>query len=152
MNEFRKDVDEDFLDTVLGLEELVDVYLLEEFLEKEPIRIKIDEVRRQLEGSAILKSKQHRLNLLLDDIAQNRHRVQTILMRMADADGEEAITQFAREELLSEEQHLKLADALPEEEFNSKRLVDVIKDTKIGQGLKLLPPKLPDLTKNYRFG
>ena len=61
--------------------ELVDVYLLEEFLEKEPIRINIDEVRRKLEGSAdILKSKQHRLNILLDDIAQNRHRVQTILM------------------------------------------------------------------------
>ena len=31
MNEFRKDVDEDFLDTVLELEELVDVYLLDEF-------------------------------------------------------------------------------------------------------------------------
>ena len=31
-NEFRKDVDDDFLDTVLELEELVDVYLLEEFL------------------------------------------------------------------------------------------------------------------------
>ena len=29
MKEFRKDVDEDFLDTVLELEELVDVYLLE---------------------------------------------------------------------------------------------------------------------------
>ena len=39
-------------DTVLELEELV------EFLEKEPIRTKIDEVRRNLEGSAILKSKQ----------------------------------------------------------------------------------------------
>ena len=62
MNEFRKDVDEDFLDTVIELEKLVDVYLLEEFLEKEPISIKIDEVRRKLEGSAaVLKSKQHRL-------------------------------------------------------------------------------------------
>ena len=28
VNEFRKDVDDDFLDTVLELEELVDVYLL----------------------------------------------------------------------------------------------------------------------------
>ena len=46
MNEFRKDVDEDFLDIVLELEELVDVYLLEEFLEKEPIRIKIEKDRR----------------------------------------------------------------------------------------------------------
>ena len=35
--------DEDFLDTVLEFEELVDVYLLKEFLKKEPIRIKIEE-------------------------------------------------------------------------------------------------------------
>ena len=68
---------------------------------------------------------------------------------MGDADGEEAFTlkQFAHEKLLSEEQHLKLADALQEEEFNSSRLVGVIKDTKIGQGLKFLPRKLADLTK-----
>ena len=106
VNEFRKDVDDDFLDTVLELEELVDVYLLEEFLEKEPIRIKIDEVRRKLEGSAAIpKSKQHRLKMLLDDIAQNRHRVQSILRRFADAEGEEQLSftleQLSREELLS---------------------------------------------------
>ena len=80
VNEFQNDVDDDFLDTVLELEELVDVYLLEEFLEKEPIRIKIDEVRRNLEGSAaFLKSKQHGLKMLLDYIAQNRYHVQSIL-------------------------------------------------------------------------
>ena len=133
------------------LEELVDVYLLEEFLEKEPIRIKIDEVRRKLEGSAIHKSKQHRLNILLDDIAQNRHRVQT--MRMANTDGEEAFTlkQLGREreELLSEEQHLKLADALLEEEFNSSRLVYFIKDTK--NGLKFISRRLADLTKHLQL-
>ena len=97
-----------------------------------------------MEGSVILKSKQHRHKILLDDIA---HGVQTILMRMADADGEEAFTlkQLARKEVLSEEQHLKLADALLEEEFNSSRLLDIIKDMKIGQGLKLLPRKLADL-------
>ena len=124
MNEFRKDVDENFLDTVLELEEFAEVYLLEEFLEK---------IRLGLKSIKVDTAKQHRLNLLLDDIAQNRHRVQTILMRMADTDGEEAFTlkQLAREELLSEEQHLKLADALLEEEFNSSRLVDIIKDTKI---------------------
>ena len=51
MNELRKDVREndDILDSVLELQEVVDVYSLGEFLEKEPIRIK---------GSAILKSKQ----------------------------------------------------------------------------------------------
>ena len=67
MREFRKDVGEDddaFLDTVIELEELVDIYLLNEFLENEPIRNKTDEVRRKLEGSAvILKSKQHGLKV-----------------------------------------------------------------------------------------
>ena len=57
MHEFRKDVGEDFHDTVLELEELVDIYLLDEFLQKEPIKNKIDEIRRKLEGpAAILKS------------------------------------------------------------------------------------------------
>ena len=60
----------------------MDVYLLEEFVEKEPIRIKLDEVRRKLEGSAIHQSKQHRLKVLLNDIAQNRYRVQFILKLM----------------------------------------------------------------------
>ena len=91
---------------------LVDVYLLEEFLGKEPIRIKIDEVRRKLEGSAIPKSKQQRLKMLLDDIAHSRYRVQSILRRLAEAEGEELLSftleQLAREELLSEEQHYKM--------------------------------------------
>ena len=101
----------------------MDVYLLDEFLEKEPIRNKIDEVRRKLEGSAaILKSKQHRLKVLLDDIAQNRHRVQTLFRRLADTEGSEeqlslTLKQLALGELLSEEQHLELAKALQ----NAKR-------------------------------
>ena len=99
----------------------MDVYLLEELLEKEPIRIKINE----------LKSKQRRLKFLLVDIVANRHRVQTILMWMTDADGEEAI-QFtlkllACEELLPEEQHLQL-DALLEEKFNFSWLATIYKD------------------------
>ena len=50
INEFRKDVGEDFLvDIVQELGELVDVYLLEEFFDGEPIMTKIDELRRKLE-------------------------------------------------------------------------------------------------------
>ena len=51
--------------------------------------------------------------MLFNDIAQNHYRVQSILKRLADA-GEEAFTlkQLASEELLSEEQHLELAEAL----------------------------------------
>ena len=40
---FPTDVGEDFLDTVLELEELVDVYLLEEFIENEPKMTRNDE-------------------------------------------------------------------------------------------------------------
>ena len=47
IKEFRKDFDDDILDTVIELEELVDVYILDEFFDKEPIRTKIDEVRRR---------------------------------------------------------------------------------------------------------
>ena len=80
------------LDTVQELEELVDVYLLAEFLDKEPIMTRIDELRKTLEGSAILASKQHRLKVLLDDIAKYRYHAQTILRRVADAVGETEIS------------------------------------------------------------
>ena len=51
--------------------------------------------------------------MLLNDIAQNRYRIQSILKRLADAEGEEAfiLQQLAREELLSEEQRSELAEA-----------------------------------------
>ena len=46
---------------------------------------------------------------------------------------------------------MKLVDALLEEEFNSSRLVDVMKDTKIGKGLKFLPRRLADQTKHLQI-
>ena len=49
MHEWRKGVGEDFPDSVLELEELVDVYLLEESFEKELIMTKIEERRKKLE-------------------------------------------------------------------------------------------------------
>ena len=50
--------------------------------------------------------------MLLNDIAQNRYRVQSILKRLADAEGEEALSftlkQLTCEEFLSEEQYRSL--------------------------------------------
>ena len=136
INEFGKDCGEDFLDIIQVLEELIDVYLLDEFLDGEPMMTKIDELRRKLDSSAIPKSKQHRLKYLLDVIAQNRHRVQTILTRMAGADGEDhlyfRLKQLAHDGLHSEEQYLELNKALLEDELDSSRIVDVIKGTKVG--------------------
>ena len=55
------------------------------------------------------------------------------------------LKQLAREELLSEEQYLKLAQ-IRVDELTSSRLADIIKETKIGQGIKFLLRKLSDLT------
>ena len=148
IDELRKEVDD--LDVVQELEELIQVYLLDEFIDAVPIIDKIDVVRKRLEDSpSIPQFKQHRLKMLVDDIAHNRHRVQSIITRMADAQNEKQIMftlkQLAREELLSEEQYFKLAQI---DDLTSSRLIGIIKDTKIGRGLKFLPRKITDLTKN----
>ena len=84
-----------------------------EFLDREPIMTRIDELRNTVVGSAILASKQHRLKVLLDDIAKYRYHEQAILRRMAKAVGETEISftliQLAWEELFSQEQYLILA-------------------------------------------
>ena len=73
----------------------------------------------------------------------------TIFKRVA-YEGEEQLSftlkQLALEELLSEEQHLELAKALLNDDLDSSRVAQVIKNTKVGQGLKFLPRKLNDLT------
>ena len=106
-------------------------------------------------SAAFPKSKQQRLHILLKDINQNRHRVQYILKRLADAEGDEhlpfTIKQLALEELLSEGQYLELNKTVLEDELDSSRIVDVIKGTKVGQGLKFLPRKLNDLVKSLQI-
>ena len=92
---------------------------------------------------------------MLDDIARNRYRVQTIMRRTADAMGQKEemafiLKRLAREELLSDEQYLKLAQ-LDIDDINSSRLANIIKETKIGQGIKFLPRKLSDLTKQLQI-
>ena len=75
--------------------------------------------------------------------------MQTILKRLADAEGDEHLS-FTLKHLapLSEEQHLELDKAVLEDELGSSRIVDVTKKgTKVGQGLKFLPRKLNDLVK-----
>ena len=101
----------------------------------------IDELRRKLYSSATIpKSKQQRFYILLKDINQNRHRVQTILKRLADAEGGEhlsfTIAQLAREELLLKEQYFELDKAMLADEWDSSRIVDVIKGTNVGKGLE----------------
>ena len=157
IHEFRKDADA--IDAVQELEELIDVYLLDEFVDGEqPILEKLDAARAKLEhsSSSISKLKQLRLKILLDDIARNRHRVQSIIKRTANAMGEKEgmafiLKQLAREELLSDEQYLKLAQMDIDDELNSSRIAEVIKKTKIGQGIQFLPRTMTDLTRKLQI-
>ena len=117
-------------------------------LQKKTRWIKIDEVRKKLEGSAIPKSKQHRLKMLLDDISQNRYRVQSILRRLADAEDEGQLS-FTQEQLASEELLSELSEALQNDDLYSSQVAGVIKNTKVGQGLKFLPRKVNDLVNRF---
>ena len=92
---------------------------------------------------------------MLDDIARNRQRVQSVIRRAADALGKKEemafiLKQLAHEELLSEEQYLKLVQ-ISIDDLTSSRLANIIKETKIEQGIKFLPRKLNDLTKNLKW-
>ena len=144
--------EEELIDDVQDLKELVDVFVEDEFLETKPVMDKIKKRLVTLSSSkTISKSKLHRAEMLLREISQNRALVQDIIQRMnmvlEDAEEEEVtrmLKQLTREELLSEEQYLKLAKMAKELDLN--KLISVIKDTMIGRGLDFLPRKTNDLT------
>ena len=54
-------------------EEFINTILTEEFLEEEPTLTMLNELIRELENSPVVKSKQHRLKMLGNDI-NNRDR------------------------------------------------------------------------------
>ena len=92
--------------------------------------------------------------MLIDDIARNRYRVQSIMKRTADVMGEKGVMtpllkQLAREKLISDEQYLKLIKAI--DKLNSHQVAEIIKDTKVGQGMEFMPRKLSDLTKQLQI-
>ena len=58
------------------------------------------------------------------------------------------IEQLAKEELLSEQQYFKLVEII--DEIDIKQLTDVVRETKIGQGMNFLPRKTGDLINSLR--
>jgi len=112
---------------------------VEKFLKGELTLSSILDIGRKL-GPKILLSKQLRLKMLLKDIADNRDRVQTILLRLNDGRDENTLKQLVREQLLSPEQHEKI-----KEDSDLIDIADIIKDTKVGRGLKFLPRTINDL-------
>ena len=84
MEELKDDIDEESMDIVLSIEKLLEIFLEEAFLDGEPIRPQIDNLLNKLETSVIPKSNQHRIKMLLDDIAKNRYRVEDMIQRLID--------------------------------------------------------------------
>ena len=136
IDNFKSEAGEDFIDSVLELEKLVEL-----FLDGKATLSSIIDSSRKLENSSLPLSEQLRFRMLLNDIADNRHRVQTILRRLNDnGKDENTLKQLVREQLLSPEQYEKI-----KENADLTAIADIIKDTKGGRGLKFLPRTIADL-------
>ena len=85
LKEFKEEAGEEYIDTVLQLEELINTFFTDEFLEGNLILPMINELRTAIENSSISKVKQHRLKMLVDDINNNRYRVRSILTRLSNS-------------------------------------------------------------------
>ena len=84
--------------------------------------------------------------MLLDDIAKNRYRVEQLIQRLMDAEDKDEMStilqMLVREGLLSHEQFKQLGEL---EEPDLEKITEVITDTKIWQGLNLLPRTISKL-------
>ena len=87
--ELRNDVDGESLDALIDLELLVGKFLVDEYENEQTLLPLIVERRLKLEAFPASKSKLLRMNILLDDINNNRRRIQEIFQRIDDADDNE---------------------------------------------------------------
>ena len=139
--------DDDIIDTFLSLEELLGIYLEEELLERDGDAIdgKIIELVNSLSRSKnISKASLIKIKMLINDIERNRQRVKSVVNRFSQAGDDRdsrlwIIKQLAKENLIMEQQYFRLVEEI--EELDIKRLIDVIKEFKIGEGLDFLPRK-----------
>ena len=98
LKDFKDEVDDEFINVVYKLEELIDIFLEDEYLDGKPVTPMIDNLRRKLEGSLISNSKLNRLQMFVDDINSNRYRVQCIFTWLDDGQD----TLFTLKQLIKE--------------------------------------------------
>ena len=146
---------EEIIDDVTELEELIAMYLEDsKSLEPESVAEKVHELLDKLSKSKhVQKSLLLKIKMLVNDIPKNRVRVREIVRRFNQAGDDSRsrlwiIEQLAKEELLSEQQYFKLVEII--DEIDIKQLTDVIRETKIGQGMNFLPRKTGDLNDSLR--
>ena len=109
----------------------------------------IEEKRLALEASPASPSKLLRVKILLDDLQNNRHRIQEIFQRIDDAEeNEEDIWKnLVREGIISDEQFEKLSQL---ENTELKEISSILKGVKSGQGISFLPTTMAAL--RYTLG
>ena len=130
------------LDALIDWELLV--VLIDEYENELSLLPLIEERRLKLEASPASKSKLLRMNMLLDDINTNRCRIREIFQLIDDADdNEEDVWKMpAREGLISGDQFEKQS-AL--DGTDMEMIANVLKGSKIGQGIPFLPTSLSEL-------
>ena len=109
----------------------------------------IEENRLKLEASPGSPSKLLRVQILLDDINNNRRHIQEIFQRIDDT--EENVNDIwkilVQEGLISDEQFEKLSKL---ENTSLEEISSILKGTKSGQGISFLPTSMAALC--YTFG
>ena len=144
----EKEAGPEFVTIVRKLRHLIDKFLQDQYDEDGKVILpRIMDLCRTLTGSPVSRLKIIRLKMLLNDIDENRFRVTSILTRLEEAEDEEDIVNtleaLRREDLISLEQYEKLM--VDDAAFDPQTTVMIIKDTKVGRGLKFLPRELTDL-------
>ena len=129
---FKEESEEESIDTLLKIEELVDLFDEESFIENKSVVDQLFHQLDKLEESNLLKSKLLRFRMLLKNIERNRFRVKEILNRFKHgADDWHTLSMLQREELLSREQAGKINEILKNGK-DLEKIADIIESTKIG--------------------
>ena len=139
----------EFLDTLIDLDLLAGKFLENEFEDGALLLPLIEEKRLTLEASPASSSKLLRVKILLDDLQNNRHRIQEIFQRIDDAENNEGDIWkiLVREGLISAEQFEELENL---ENTEIEKISNVLKGVKIGQGISFLPTTMAAL--RYTLG
>ena len=137
------------------MKDLIDKFLEDKYDEDGKVILpRIMDLCRTLTDSPVSRLKIIRLKILLNNINENRYRVTSILTRLEEAEDEEGIANtleaLRREELISLKQYEKLM--IDDAAFDPQAIVMIIKDTKVGSGLKFVPTELIDLKNKIQSG
>ena len=80
--------EEEYLITLINLEELIGKFLTNEFEDGKPVLLLINGLITTL-SPPISLSKQHRLKMLIDGINKNRYRIESIFSRLDEVQDDE---------------------------------------------------------------